>query len=809
VRPSRAIGAAVWLQAALVLAIGWFYFWTAMPPWHQNVVSRNDAGHYNLLVRGFLRGHLYLDYKVDPYFATLANPLDPVQRGNHASLPDASYYRGRYYIYYGVSPAMLLFLPFRVLTGRFVSEALASPFFASVGLLASVWLLLAVRRRYFPQASEILVTACLVALGLADMMAILLRRPSFREVPITCGYACVMVALAAIFLALHHRRAPLWLAVASAALGLAVGSRPLYVLACPVVLLPVWLHARERGLGAACWRDGQWRKLALAAAVPLALVGLGLALYNYFRFGSAVEFGLHYQYWNDDPAQTTRFSWRFLAYNLRAYWFAPAGWVRYFPFVTFVNLPPAPVGMYGAEDPYGVLPNAPFALFALGVLALAARGALGSERRLRLFCVAVTLTAAATALPLVFYHAALIRYMVDFAPEVMLLACVGLLAVTARPWFRGAAALAATAAACSLSAYSAAFNVLASIRHNELFREGSPASYAQVAHRLNWLSYAYDRWSGTKYGPVEMKVIFPPYTTSHSEPLVVTGRLFLSDFIFVHYYGPDSLQFGLEHTSRGTLLGPPMRATPGQVHVLRIELGSLYPPAAHPYFDSLSPAEARARQETVRVILDQQVALDGAMASYDAAGPMPSLGSGEDRTGFPLPFSGRILSWRRIQGGSAGFQGSTHGAIRLKLILPPFTVPHNEPLVCTGETGQGDLVYVHYESPTQVSFAYDHWGSRGSVSALCPVDPQTVQTVDIDVGALHPDRPAEDATDSSGSFPGRLLVRLNGRPVLDEPARYYYCDPATVAVGLNPIVTSTATKAFTGEIVESERLPDP
>ena len=289
----------------------------------------------------------------------------------------------------------------------------------------------------------------------------------------------------------------------------------------------------------------------------------------------------------------------------------------------------------------------------------------------------------------------------------------------------------------------------------------------------------------------------------------VTGRSFLSDYIFVHYLSPDSVQFGLEHTSRGTLLGRPVAAAPGQTHVLRIYLGSLYPPAAHPYFDAMAATEARARQETVRVILDAQVALDGRLVCYDAAGPVPSIGSSEDRTGFPRPFSGRILSWERMPEATAGLRESSNGAVRLELILPPFTVAHNEPLVCAGEPGRGDLVYVHYENANRVSFGYDHWSAGGSVSALCPVDPETVQTVEIDFGALHPVRPADRKADPGRSFPGRLLVRLNGQTALDEPASSYACDPATVAVGLNPIGASTASRALTGEVIKAERLQDP
>ena len=91
-----------------------------------------------------------------------------------------------------------------------------------------------------------------------------------------------------------------------------------------------------------------------------------------------------------------------------------------------------------------------------------------------------------------------------------------------------------------------------------------------------------------------MGVIFPEGRSGTVEPLVVTGRSFLSDYLFVHYVDADSVQFGLEHTSRGSVLGKPLRVAPGQPHELRIDLGSLYPPSADPYFRAMPLGEASA-----------------------------------------------------------------------------------------------------------------------------------------------------------------------------------------------------------------------
>src|SRR5471032_2822801 len=135
-RVPRENPAVFWAKALLVLAICSFYLWTSVPEWRPGLIASRDDGYYNLLVRGFLRGHLYLDAQADPFLATLSNPWDINQRGDRG-LPDSSYFQGHYYVYYGVTPAVLLFLPFRLLTGQFMSEALGTVCFGCVGFVFS------------------------------------------------------------------------------------------------------------------------------------------------------------------------------------------------------------------------------------------------------------------------------------------------------------------------------------------------------------------------------------------------------------------------------------------------------------------------------------------------------------------------------------------------------------------------------------------------------------------------------------------------------------------------------------------------
>jgi len=96
--------AAPWVAAFALAASVLFYAWTTSTTGYRLELRGAKQDYYNLLVRGFLKGHLYMDAAPDP--ALLALP--PNERpGNAPFMLDASLYRDRYYLYFGVAPAVL------------------------------------------------------------------------------------------------------------------------------------------------------------------------------------------------------------------------------------------------------------------------------------------------------------------------------------------------------------------------------------------------------------------------------------------------------------------------------------------------------------------------------------------------------------------------------------------------------------------------------------------------------------------------------------------------------------------------------
>jgi len=404
------------LGVVCVLVIG-VYAYTARSGFLESLGRPPADSGYNLLVRGFRAGQLSLKLNVPPGLQQLADPYDPTANALYRSkygLHDLSYYQGRFYLYFGLTPALILLWPFVVLTGHYLLDKTAVVIFCAIGFLASAGLLCALWRRYFAEVSVGVVAACALALGLATGVPVMLSRCDVYEVAISCGYMLVMLALGGIWCALHapeHRGR--WLAAASVAYGLALGARPSLLFGAVILLVPV-IQA---------WREPRKVSRLLAATGPITLIGLGLMVYNALRFHNPLEFGVRYQL-----SAVRQFSWqlfspRFLPVNFRALFLEPARWSSQFPFVQDIPMRSGPAGYGTAEKAFGVLTNTPLVWLALAV-PLAWRGA---ASLLRWFVIAVSLVFATCAVTLCLLCGANVRYEVEFLPALLLLAAVGIL----------------------------------------------------------------------------------------------------------------------------------------------------------------------------------------------------------------------------------------------------------------------------------------------------------------------------------------------------------------------------------------------
>lgn len=408
-----------WIRVGILAAFFAFYMWTAMSSVPDIRFSSGADGVYGKIADAFLHGRVDLG-DAPAKLVAQPNPYDPATNGlTYADhLHDLSLYDGKLYAYWGPAPAVLVFMPARLLGFAFF-QPLAVALFAMLALLFSVLLLLVLQRRLVPRASAWKVNAGIVLLGFANVLPYILRSPNKYQLAIAAGLCFTMLGawlLLGTLLREDGQRPSLRrLTLAGTALALAVASRPSHVItAAGLIALSAWLLRRTP-------RE-RWRAIAVALLGPLVICGVLLAAYNYVRFHSITEFGLSYQLASVDVTARDSFSLSYLLPGLWYYLIAPPKLWVLFP---FVRLPPPPFypgdvpAVYDGTEPVaGIFALAPLLLILFPALF---RRRLGSELRAVLLTF-VSIAAGLVVIAAVAFWGATLRYEVDFASFLLIAA---------------------------------------------------------------------------------------------------------------------------------------------------------------------------------------------------------------------------------------------------------------------------------------------------------------------------------------------------------------------------------------------------
>jgi hypothetical protein len=763
-----------WIGAALAATA--LYGWILSSTHGLGPISGRQPDYFNLLGHGFLKGQLSLDTPVPPDLLKLANPYDPAQRPAGLALHDASLYHGKYYIYFGPTALVVLMLPFAALTGNDLPIGCAVGCFVLVGFLAQLATFLRYRRQHFPASSRWTAAAAVLALATCGFQLTLLARHTMYELPIACGACFFWWALYGLIRAAEFPPAPTFSLLAGLALGLAIASRPVYLVATPLLALPFW---RPRGL-----------RPALLGAAGCAAILAPLLWYNHARFDRWLEFGQNYQLSGAIEGAVRHFGFGNLPFNFRVYFLSAFEWGRYFPFIHFPPQPPLPAGFGGYEAAFGILFNFPFYLFGLAGLVWIGRRTgrkpAGPPRRLVLLPVA--LTGLILSLLLCGFFGCVVRYEHDFAPAVLLLACFGLLeweAIAAQPWRR----IAVRVSAWFLAGGSAGVAFLAALVLYRQFAIVAPHRYEMVGRVLDWPVAVLERLHAhPDSGALRLRVVFPVRSDAaapHLEPLVSTGWPGQRDGIWVEYSDSNSVRFLFFHgVDQPLAVSPSFSVAPGAEQRITISLGSLYPPGA--------PA---AQVAQVYVALEGQPAWQFSAECFESTPGTVALG--EER-GDSRRFSGRILASERwILPLAAAPFASRH--LRLALSLQPQWAGRSFPLLTAGRTDMADLLFVRILDGTHIQFGYDHWGRPVTLSPPLNWPMNERQELEIQFPPAGPDLAPVSLTVASGN---RVLWRA---AVRSYPAQPYELFPLANPVG----ATSCEFTCPGAKLASDGNLPSP
>ena len=205
---------------------------------------------------------------------------------------DLSYYKDKIYLYFGLTPIILFYLPFNLLSNYCLSDNIIAFFLVSLIFIFSLLILKLFNKdflHYKPKSHFQFLIILLV--GFCNYGIILAIKPEIYEI---CSLSAALLLLIAIYLFMKNiltkNKTNIFIFFIGLALSLSVGARPHYVLIIPIFfLLTFYVEYRKEK------KIKDILVTILYFLLPCIIYGSILALYNYLRFDSIFEFGWKYQ----------------------------------------------------------------------------------------------------------------------------------------------------------------------------------------------------------------------------------------------------------------------------------------------------------------------------------------------------------------------------------------------------------------------------------------------------------------------------------------------------------------------------------
>ncbi|MBR4543129.1 MAG: hypothetical protein IKO53_02855 [Lachnospiraceae bacterium] len=258
-----------------------------------NAIINEDFSPYNELAKAILKGRLYVGEAGDTVKA--AQGYSVFWRGDSTEVMfDYALYDGKYYVYFGLLPCLVFYLPYQLITGADLSNAapgliLRLLVVALVGRL--IWIIIKKHYRNTPIAMFLLMwwgTVCGMYIpALMTEMVMFYDIPILSGLVLTLSGACFWGDIAG----LDSQKDRLKVLLGSVCMAAVSLCRPTMLIYGLIILLfMAWNRKSE--IKTMARKDTV--SLVLAASAPYIIFAVICMVYNAVRFGSPFDFGASY-----------------------------------------------------------------------------------------------------------------------------------------------------------------------------------------------------------------------------------------------------------------------------------------------------------------------------------------------------------------------------------------------------------------------------------------------------------------------------------------------------------------------------------
>lgn len=253
---------------------------------------------YAVFAHSLADGKVYFDYEVSDSLMNMKNPYDRLARSVEgvSYLWDHCYFQGKYYMYFGIVPEMIFFLPYYLVTGNdlFCFQPML---FINILISLGVFLLLyEIIYRYRLKVPLIVYLLSSFSMSMGMGTIYLCNIPNTYTIAIASG---LLFSIWGLFFWISSKSKSgeinkFRLFLGSLCIALIAGCRPQMICVSFSAFVIFWEEIK--GIFT---RKTELRLLIIALS-PFVFVACFLMYYNFIRFGSALDFGANYNLTTND-----------------------------------------------------------------------------------------------------------------------------------------------------------------------------------------------------------------------------------------------------------------------------------------------------------------------------------------------------------------------------------------------------------------------------------------------------------------------------------------------------------------------------
>lgn len=312
---------------------------------------------YYRLAEAMLDGHFYLNDTPPASLIMLDNPYDPDMRrtvlsNNGDSFKwDTAYRNGRYYVYFGIVPCLMYYLPLKAM-GIELSNKYFIMAVVSIIIIFGYLLMYEINRRWFKNISFL--AHLMLSIIFVNSTGIILatRAMDLYHVPIMAAMMFLILTMYFWIKALPETEKGTlkgkYLTIGSVTMALVAGCRPQLLLMAFISVPLFWDYVFKKRTLFSKTSVGK----TVGFMLPFVIFGAFMMFYNYARFGSVFDFGQNYNLTVMDMT-AEHFNIEKIPLGLFTYFLQLPGTSVIFPYIHYAGTYTQFMGNYVREEVTG------------------------------------------------------------------------------------------------------------------------------------------------------------------------------------------------------------------------------------------------------------------------------------------------------------------------------------------------------------------------------------------------------------------------------------------------------------------------